>query len=1812
MNRLYAFALISAILFSGAAYPPASAAESVSFLERMDEEDRMCFPEPIPVAAVDRVEEIPHTDPDAGPQGCAENKAVRVSLIDCRFEKSILGKESPEGRVFLVVQTRWENIHPKERVEKSKLEGKVDRTMGAGAFAGGGSSSRESEYVEVDVEYRVPRAADHLYGLADGLAVSLHGRSVDLPGGVSPSEGFSIPEHGQIRDIGMAFLVPEEASDVALQFFDYSYGSIILPIRGDKERARDPERLLEAALDRADTPLLEIAASDLEIRTTYAKEPAPQGRRWAVVGLAGRSKSQSQKGKSDIVQLDPVENIWFITDGGYFHYAEAGSTDENGMIRFAPEVYQQQEAAVLVPEGTERLRLGVRIRNDVVGLCLTKAEPEGPPSPLKSYVDGKTMEVLFFGQRTDGDLHILDLGVRPLAKGRGLEIQPTRQFFVVTEDGEKKIEAAATRELEHGLSEDFVVPPDTCVRFEAAFRAERQAAGLRVRGFSSEGILALTADFEDELLVSEDQGGGKAPVEKHTGQDEAEKEAGYIEEPPKPGIGRKDDRVEKPAARPLVIESTDFDAPSVPEISVESGLTNREEAYLLEEPWTVRGRIDGGETHFFRLPVENRAQLWHLEAAGKTLSYLRYEDPGGGWEQQRKADRKTGEAVLTGLFLSPGSHYFALRSKRSETAEYTFRAVPLGPPDPHAEREPNDDITRAHRAAPDFPRTGYLYESEDVDCYRFSLTAPEILHIKVVPPDDLSVRMELSEVYTGGRTNPIAKGSSLEPGDGLVYKALLPAGDYLVELKGDSSDQRSDHPYTLALERLNPFEPPADLEPNDRPEQARPLPRDFILAGTVGRFEGEDWFEIPVVDRESNLSIAVEEEPERLGLSLHEDGSTRAARLLEWDDQAEVHRAVLPPETAFHLKVRGKGAYRMSVSFDPGPTPFSGETALPVGLAVEALSTEAAAYWPESQRIEAAVQITNHSDERLKLEFDAVSSNLDWRPDFPEADVEIGAGETRKIPMAVNIAADVRGDDPVVITVRARDQEGAQKTAVHHLVARCGASPQDPSQHRPLPPELLGGLNAAWTALGAQPVGADDKETKKMLPLLDGYTPLDGGWYHTARELPLELTVRLAGEKPVPVAGVGLHPLAKSVKPSHQLKEFDVLVSRDGEEFQTVFSGELDRRPVEQAFVFDRPVEARYARLRLRSNHEGASTGRVGMGQWKVIAAPGESVAPERPFNIGAQKLGGHVVWADPSPGNYNILSGMLTEEGNEKGLIRLPKAQPVHWVVAFHQHRAALIHELQWVDPPDGTKGNRLENIKVAVSTESPIGPWKELGRWRLERSAEGVKPFTLPEPVWARYVLFSSTDADERGYWQYPQTLRVIEHPIDERYRSILAEWGHYRREAVYETLEPGPQETFGLGPDEHGDRDNAHTLVEAEAFSSSVQIGEKEDWYRIDIPSDHNLLTLRLAGRPTLRCRAVLENEEGAVVSIDESAVSPREILMRAEVDPGASYYLRVHEPPRSVVFAWDNSSSMGPYRATVYQALQHFVEDIRPGLEYANFLPFQRGVPKLLHPEWSDQSYPLSVTLTNYHRQDGSSAARENLLAATEALEDRPGEKAIMLLTDAQCGTYLSEKLWPVLSKVRPRIFTGELHSGRDPRYHQQLMQSWASVNAGHYSRFRTQADVDQLFERASCYLRRPALYSVTASTRFEEPPEPDMYDTLIQDGRVVTHGIFFDIDSARLRSESYPVLRQIGEMLQEHPELRLTIEGHTDNTGSASWNQTLSERRAASVRDFLIERYEVEESRLESVGYGEERPADTNETEEGRQNNRRVELVKMDP
>jgi outer membrane protein OmpA-like peptidoglycan-associated protein len=117
------------------------------------------------------------------------------------------------------------------------------------------------------------------------------------------------------------------------------------------------------------------------------------------------------------------------------------------------------------------------------------------------------------------------------------------------------------------------------------------------------------------------------------------------------------------------------------------------------------------------------------------------------------------------------------------------------------------------------------------------------------------------------------------------------------------------------------------------------------------------------------------------------------------------------------------------------------------------------------------------------------------------------------------------------------------------------------------------------------------------------------------------------------------------------------------------------------------------------------------------------------------------------------------------------------------------------------------------------------------------------------------------------------------------------------------------------------------------------------------------------------------------------------------------------------------------------------------------------------------------------------------------------------------------------------------------------------------------------------------------------------DELNKSGHIAIYGIHFETGKAAILPDSESVLGEIAKMMQENPTVKLSVEGHTDNVGTAASNQALSEKRAQAVVSWLTG-HGVAASRLQAKGWGQSKPVADNGTEDGKAKNRRVELVKI--
>jgi OmpA-OmpF porin, OOP family len=143
---------------------------------------------------------------------------------------------------------------------------------------------------------------------------------------------------------------------------------------------------------------------------------------------------------------------------------------------------------------------------------------------------------------------------------------------------------------------------------------------------------------------------------------------------------------------------------------------------------------------------------------------------------------------------------------------------------------------------------------------------------------------------------------------------------------------------------------------------------------------------------------------------------------------------------------------------------------------------------------------------------------------------------------------------------------------------------------------------------------------------------------------------------------------------------------------------------------------------------------------------------------------------------------------------------------------------------------------------------------------------------------------------------------------------------------------------------------------------------------------------------------------------------------------------------------------------------------------------------------------------------------------------------------------------------------------------------------------------QLYRGASCSSYITNVKITTAS--------PDTRNKLLTEGKLVTYGIYFDVNKDIVKPESYGTLKDIAKILNEVPDVKVKIVGHTDADGADAANLDLSKRRAASVKSELVKTFNVNGDRLITDGMGESQPVAPNDTPSNKAMNRRVEFIKM--
>ena len=1105
----------------------------------------------------------------------------------------------------------------------------------------------------------------------------------------------------------------------------------------------------------------------------------------------------------------------------------------------------------------------------------------------------------------------------------------------------------------------------------------------------------------------------------------------------------------------------------------------------------IRGTFDGnGDVDYYKFMISGKAQLWRFQAIGDGIGSVEYLDSRGSRKQLRRVSSAQRRVTLDNQFLLPGTHYVSVHGR--DAGEYTLLARPLGPPDPNGEMEPNDDLSRMQPLRFGQTRTGLLSDPGDVDMYRFHLTDWDHIEITATPPPDGQLKATLAA--NSRHPQPLRETARAGIEGPVVLSGVFPPGDYHLSL---APVKISESEYSLSLERKDRFSCPADCEPNDSAVFASSMPPGRVVSGTAGEWGDHDWYRLPrfPVPQAVTLRYEADQDPNPVFyqeiFNFYDTTSFLTKLEFEVDQANNSITGILPQDIDTYLRLGGVGHYTLTLLLDDETAPPEPLPELLLTLALNLEDDEVAAYERVGQRLAGKLALKNAGDAPLDLALEAAVSDPRWQVAFESERVSLAAQSRRIVAVEVIAGPDAWADIPVRVGARAMTPDGRQASAFTDVRVDRDALGVNPVHAWNVPEGLRGGFNLARSRFGgsveSEPV-TNNPSHNNLQELIDGMAAIATGpdWRHRQDGAPLRITVDLAGEDPVPVAGFALNPLHANYTfrtPRHV--EFEL--SADGVEYTQVLSGELDMTGTDQYFVLPQPVPARYARLVADDNWAGHIGNPLTLGEFKVIAAPGFDPFGGEGVNLAEPELGGHVVWSRPGISTAWDHAILTDKEENPNARPSADEiGQPFEWVVAFHNNRAAQIES---VEVRAGEVANKVEldEVTLSASLDSPVGPWQEIATW--SRTASG-HTLILDAPVWVRFLKFTGPTPEARSVMQAPDKLIVRERATGEHYRSALTEWGFRSRSAYYESTQPVPLRPR-LAQRGNESRPTAHPLEPDAVEVGQVELGKQTQWYRPKLPGSHNAMTFTITGDPTVRTDLVLTDTEGNPIPLRkrEQESTVRSHVFDAYVDPGQSTIVEVREPERNVLFLWDTSGSTGAYHDVIYNSLVAYAEDLVPGRDAANLMPFAHGQPLLR--DWYSEPHLLQLVLNEFPRRGSSSSAEHTLADASRALAPRSGTKAIIILTDA--STPQHRPMWDGFQEVQPRIFSLKVPSGdHDPlsaEREQDLMQDWADVNGGHYSYLAHEGEMEVAYDRAATLLRRPANYTLTLATEAREAPGP---------------------------------------------------------------------------------------------------------------------------
>ncbi|MGZ6291885.1 MAG: OmpA family protein [Syntrophales bacterium] len=243
--------------------------------------------------------------------------------------------------------------------------------------------------------------------------------------------------------------------------------------------------------------------------------------------------------------------------------------------------------------------------------------------------------------------------------------------------------------------------------------------------------------------------------------------------------------------------------------------------------------------------------------------------------------------------------------------------------------------------------------------------------------------------------------------------------------------------------------------------------------------------------------------------------------------------------------------------------------------------------------------------------------------------------------------------------------------------------------------------------------------------------------------------------------------------------------------------------------------------------------------------------------------------------------------------------------------------------------------------------------------------------------------------------------------------------------------------------------------------------------------------------------------------------------------------------------------------------------------------------------------------------GDSPLETAILAAGDDLKAFPGKSALVIFTDAvDMGDAPVKAAASVKSQYGDNLCIYTVQIGNDIQGAKILNQIVKAGRCGVSVKGDDLADDTAMnsFVERIFLASKPAEAPAPLPAPVEEMKKaPEVEQKILEKGRA-TLDVKFDFDKAVVKQKYYKDIQSVAEVMKKYPDLKIVIEGYTDNVGGKKYNLNLSQKRAEAIKNVMVTKFNIEPSRLTAKGFGESKPFASNSTKEGREKNRRVEAA----